>query len=841
MLYHSHTIEETLQDLRSSPSGLHHIYAQSRLRKYGPNKLRMTRRSLADVILDPFVDIYVLILLLALGLSFILQQPAVTILLACIIFVNIGLRYAQTVRHERLLRRLEHIALGKVRVHRDGIDAYIGADELVPGDIVIATVGDRIPADGRLIQATALHVNEYQLSGDNDPVEKQTRPVHSESALDERTNMVYRSTYVTSGTGTFAVTATGNHTEYGKMTTKIARVSKHSTLQQKIALSTSKIVALSLCVALALLFMALVRGATVYELVELSIAIIVAAVPAMLPVALSVIVAYGLIRLADERVLLRSLQSIEFTSMLTTLVSDKTGMLTHDKLRLETSWHPEHTATSFDDALLRAVVQTRDERDAVDAAILRHAGSGKDNKTSAVASYAFNHAHHMSGSLWHTGNDYTLALKGAPEKILRLSHLTDSEHEQALHQLQKLTAEGYVVLSVATHTLTKPISSLDKLPKRNPLLFMGFVAFKQTVRPTVKTAVTKLAKAGIITRIITGDHTESAYVLARKLGIASSRHEALDARRLSVMSDAELTRATRSTRVYARTTPDQKYRLLSALKHSQVVGMTGNSTDDVPSLVHAHVGITASNSSVLARDAADLVLLDDQFASLPRAVQISRTVMGNIRRVFFYTMTTNIAEIAIIITALLLALPIALTPAHILWLNLVTYSILVLALAVEPDSRNIMTRRPVSPRAGILPRYLALRMCVLALTISFTVVAIFVQFSAHHDLGYAQAIVLHTLIILQALAAVSARSDHTSTFVRFRTWSPALYAALIAVGIMYCLTFFTPVGSWLGVMTPSGNDLLSSGLIATGIFVIVSESLKIYSRRNVREAGRSYE
>lgn len=841
MLYHSHTIEETLQDLRSSSNGLHHIYAQSRLRKYGPNKLRMTRRSLADVILDPFVDIYVVILIIALGLSLLIQQPAVTILLTCVVLINIGLRYIQTAIHERLLRRLERIALGKIRVHRDGIDARLDAEELVPGDIVIISKGDRIPADGRLIQAAQLHLNEYQLSGNNEPIEKHTAVVHSESARDERTNMVYRGAYVTSGTGVYAVTATGNHTEYGKMTTRLARIEKRSTLQQKIAVSTSKIVALSLSISAALLLMALSRGTTIPEIIEFTISIIIAAVPAMLPVALSVLFAYGLKRLAAERVLLRSLQSIEYTSMLTTLVSDKTGMLTHEKLQFVAAWSPEHTDSKFEHALLQTVVASSDERDAVDTAILKHAGSTHHNKTRPVTSYPFNHSHHMSGSLWHTGDSYTLAIKGAPEKILRLSKLTDSEHEKASHQLQKLTGEGYVVLAIATYSSDKSISSLQKLPKRHPLTFVGLVAFRQAVRPTVKSAVAALGRAGVSTRIITGDHTESAYVLARKLGIASSRPEALDTRRLSVMNDSELTRVTRETSVYARATPDQKYRLLSALKHSHVVGMTGSGTDDIPSLVHAHIGITTSRSSVLARDAADLVLLDDQFASLPRAVQISRTIMGNIRRVFFYTMTTNIAEMAILITVLLLALPIALTPAHILWLNLVTYSILVVALAVEPDSRNIMTRRPVSPRAGILPKYLALRMCVLAITISFIVVALFVQFSAHYDLGYAQAIVLHTLIILQMLAAVSARSDHTSTFVRFRTWSPAIYGALIVVCCLYLLTFYTPLGTWLGVMTPALDDLISTGLIASGVFILVSETLKIYSRRRVREEGRSYE
>lgn len=840
MLYHSHTVEEALQDLKSSPRGLHHIYAQGALKRHGANKIHMTRKSLADTLLDPFVDVYVLILLLAIGLSFFLTQPAVTVLLASIVILNIGLRYTQTVLHERLLRRLERAALGDVRIRRDGIEAEISAEELVPGDIVLIQTGDRIPSDGRLVQSSGLHVNEFQLSGENEPVSKHTKPVHSDSTRSERTNMVYRSTYVTAGTATYVVTATGNDAEYGKLTAGIARASKRSTLQRKIELAASKIVALSLVTAAALLVLSMLSGTSAEVAIELTISIIVAAIPALLPVALAAVVGYSLRRLARDHIILRSLQSIEYTSMLTTLVSDKTGMLTQEKLKVASLWHPDMSANRFTSLLARATAYRSSERDAIDTALAREYHARLPH-TAPLITFPFTHRDHMSGTSYHDGAGYHATLKGAPEKILRLADLTDAEHERALHELQKLTSQGYLVIAVATYTSAKPLTSLTKLPKRRPLTFHGFVAFKQTVRPTVKAAISQLTGAGITMRMITGDHTESAYVMASKLGIVSSRDEALDARRLAVMDDATLARVSHTVRVFARATPAQKYRILTALRRSHVVGTTGDGTDDIPSLVHSHVGITTANSSALTRDGADMILGNNQFATLPQAIRISRTAMGNIRRVFFYLMTTQLTEMTLILGGLLLALPAVLPPAYILWVNLVACSILILALAVEPDSRNIMTRRPVSPRASILPRYLALRMCVLAGVSSFVILALYIAFTTVHDIPYVQVLVFHALVVIQILSAISARSDHTSTFVRFRTWSPTIYVAVIAVICLHSAVLFTPAGSWLGVVTPSWHDLLATTLIAGGTFVVASELLKAYSRRFIRAAGRSYE
>lgn len=840
MLYHSHTVEEALTDLRSSSRGLHHIYAQGALRRHGRNKIHMTRKSLADVLLDPFVDVYVLILLIAIGLSFLLQQPVTTILLGCLVAANIGLRYYQTAAHERLLRRLERAALGDARIRRDGIEATIPTEELIPGDIVLIAKGDRIPADGRLIQSSELHINEYQLSGENDPVGKHIRVVHSDSTREERLNMVYRSTYVTAGNGVFVVTATGNDTEYGKLTAGIARSAKHSTLQRKISIATSKIVALSLITAGALLILGMLNGVTALQATEVAISIIVAAVPAILPVAFAVAVTYGLRRLAETHVLLRSLQSIEYTSMLTTLVSDKTGMLTQEHLKVEQIWHPDVSQSHFNTIAAQSVAFDPEERDPIDAAFAKSLHKTMP-KSAPLTTFPFTHRDHMSGTLRHDSKGYLVVLKGAPEKILRISDMTQTEHERALHKLQSLTGSGYLVLAIATYPSQKQLSSLRKLPKRHPLTFHGFIALKQTVRPTVKAAITQLNTAGITTRMITGDHTESAYVMAHKLGIVTSRDEALDARRLAIIDDKALSRVSQTTRVFARTTPDQKYRILAALRRTQIVGTTGDGTDDIPSLIHSHIGITTLSSSALTRDAADMVLTDNQFASLPQAIQISRTVMGNIRRVFFYVMTTHLTEMTLILGGLLLALPAVLPPTHILWINLIVCAILILALATEPDSRNIMKRLPISPRASILPRYLALRMCILAGVSSFTTLALYIFMSTSHDLPYAQTIALHTLVVFQVLGAISARSDHTSSIVRFRTWSPNMYGAIAAVVVLHTLLIFSPLGVTLGIMTPSLSDLFSSTLIASGVFIATSEILKLYSRRHVRAHGRSYE
>lgn len=841
MLYHSHSANEVLDELRTSEKGLHQIYAEARLKEYGDNHLRLSRRSLGHILGAPFASALMLILLAAFGSSIFIGNITETILIACIILLNVGLRYWQSISHERTLRSLESEATGHAVVRRDGIEASIAAIELVPGDIVVLKSGDRIPADGRILHSAHFTVNQLQLTGENEAISKHPHTLHSETELHERHNMVYRGTYVTSGNALCIVTATGNRTEYGKLLQRAAHITRRSSLQQKIVRSTHTIVMALLGATAILLLLGVYHGMPTREIAEYASSIIVAAVPAILLFAIAFVSTYGLHILRRHRALVRHTQAIESISLISTIVSDKTGMLTRDAVSAIDTWLAPHMSVKdFMQYSQLAVITAAHEQDVLDTALAHYTSYSRSLHLQPVHEFTFAHDTAMSGNLWHHGAKYRLAIKGSPEKILRLADLPENEYERAHLELQKLAAHGHQVLAIAWCELSQPISNLRQLPKRQRLHFIGFVAFAQQLKPGIKQVIATAQTAGVSVRMVTGDHVETAYSIARQLGIATERSQVLDARKLAVMSDNELARVVHTVTVFARTSPDQKHRLLSALRRNHIVAATGDSTDDIPALIQAHIGISSARSSLLARDASDMILLNNNFATIFDAIKVSRTTIGNIRRMFLFIITTNIAEMLLIASSLAFALAPAVLPSQLLWVNLVVSLALVLPLGLEPHSRHIMERRPVSPRAHVLPPYLIMRMCVLATTMALLGILAMLQYLPAHGSAYAQTIVFTMFVAMQIVNALSARSDHTSTLVRFRTFSPLIYCGILIVVILQIAVALTPLGSWLGATTINGYDLLVSSGVACIVLLSVSELLKWHSRRTVRRKGRSY-
>ncbi len=763
-----------------------------------------------------------------------IAQTVVTVLLGSVIVINFALRYAHMRSHNKILQQNEQLGSSVALIKRDGVGTDIAIKNVVPGDIIILHKGDHVPADGRLLHATELHVKEYQLTGNEDPVEKHTAPVHSDSELSQRTNMVYRGTYVTSGTGEYVVTATGAHTEYSSIAHRITATAKHSTYQRKIATMTNRIILASLAVATALIAISLVRGAAWYTAAEYAIVLIVAAIPAMLPIIVMIITTQGIGKLASQRALFVSLRAIEHTSMLTTLVMGKTGFMVAKSPEIAEMWHPETDKRTFTLALSRTLAWHEHERDNIDIALSQvHSPS---TSIRPAIQFLFDHRTQVSGNLWHDARNYELILKGSPEKILNLAELTENERESIHLQIQRMTAQGHQVLAVASCKTEELLSSVEKVEETSSMQFIGLIAFHYSPVPDAKRTIPQLIAAGITPRLATGDSTESAYILAKRMGLTSKRSEAIDARRLTVMPARAAQQVIHGARVYARTSVGHTSDIVASLKQHHVVAATGQGTDDTPILSRAHIGITHQGSASLAHDASDIVLLSrkNHLQTLYQAIKTSRSIVSNIRRAIFYTLTTNLAEVTIIISILLFTLPLALTPLQLLWSNIIVYTILVLGLAVEPDSRNIMKRRPASPRMRVLPNYLGLRLCILAFTMAITTLAVFLVALQRYELVYAQALAFHTFVVLQIVSALAARSDHTSLFVRFRTWSPAIYTSIVCIIVIQGSLLFSPLGQWLIGTTPQLSHVILATLFALAIFIPVSELSKMYSRRIVR-------
>lgn len=840
MLYHAHTADEIFAKLKSSEKGLHQIYAEGHLTRYGRNDIRPTRRSFWYRLCEPFLSTFVLILLIALGFSIVVEHFATSIVLAGTMLTYIAMRYVQRYSLERALRHTEHHTAAPATVIRDGIEARIDPALIVPGDVVVVAAGDRIPADGRVIHAQSLSVNQIHLTGSTVPVAKRAKTLHSNTPLEEQYNMVFRGSFVVSGSGKFITTATGNRTRYGQINSSTTKTESTSRLQKKINVLLDRIALIGIALALPIALLSLYQGLDISNAIEYFVAILIAAVPESLPVAISIIIAIGLRQMTRESALLTSIRSIESVSSASVLASDKTGMLTLNKLTVKEIWQPAGDDTKLQQACERASLRLdNDEHDTALSLYAKHAGVVMSTHKPA-ASFIFSKDIGMSGNLWHSGTSYTLYIKGTPEKILNRASLTHEEHEKAHRELQHLASRGYHIVALAHGELDTPITQLAALPKRQSLHFDGFVAMQDHLRPDVRKSIDKAAQAGIRVCLVTGDHVETAYQLGKSLGIVSSRDQVFDSRKLDVISDTQIARIVRDVAVFARVAPEHKHRILSALKRRHTVMMTGDSVDDIPVLTHAQVGITTRHSSRIAREASDLVLLDDKFSTILDAIRGSRTILGNIRRMVFFVLIMTLGELGIVAGSLVLGMPAALLPIQLLWINLVVATATIIPLGLEPHSRNIMTRKPVSQNAPVLPAYLVVRALGLAVGIAVVGISVFQMAYQYYGIEYARSLTFYALVVMQLASAIIARSDHTSTFVRFRTWSPLIYLGIVCILSLQVLTFTSPLGQLLSLVPLVSTDILASTLLALIVPLTIGELFKFYSRYAVRRKGRSY-
>ncbi len=840
MLYHAQSSDEVLKELHTTEKGLHQIYAEGRLSKYGRNTVRITQRSLGRRVLGVMGTTTSATLAVALAVSIAIGQYLAAAMIVVVVTVYALMRVFKYFALEHTLRTVEHHAIAPTFVIRDGIQAEVDSATLVPGDIVVLQRGDRIPADGRIIHAQALVVNQSHLTNVDTVVTKTAKVLHSDTPLEDRSNMVLRGSFVVSGSGKFVITATGNYTQYGQLHNSLVRAETKSLLEQKVDTVFMKIVAATFLLAAGILLGSFLAGGDAADALGYFVSALVATAPAMMPVAFGVVVAYGLRALVRKQAVMTSIRSVEAVGMSTIIVSDKTGILTHGKLSVKEVWQPAYAELSIVDACERSLTRATPD-DSHDKAIHAYMKRNKVRPFSAVpaASFAFLKSVGMSGNLWYHGHELELHVKGAPEKILHLSSLTSTEHEEAHARLQQLASEGYHVVALAHTTLPKIITKLSLLPKRHKLIFDGFVALQDPVRPDARTAVAEAQQAGVRACMITGDHVETAYKFSKNLGIANAREQVFDCRRLDILTDAQLTRVIKNIRVFARATPRQKQRILRALKKSNIVMMTGDSVDDVPVLTHADVGVTIKNSSRIAREAADLILLDNKLTTAIEAIRYSRTLLGNMRRMVFFVLTIILIELMFVGGLLLLGMPVV-QAVQLMWVNIIVGICLVVPLGLEPHSRNIMTRKPVSRTAPVLPKYLVVRAVVLSVMSVSVSLYVLQSISSTTSAVQLQSLVFFILVIICVVLALTARSDHTSTFVRFRTWSPLIYAGALATLFLLAISFTGLVAPLLDVVPLRAVDIFLGLLVGVALPLVVGEILKLYSRHAVRKKGESY-
>lgn len=811
MIWYKENTKKLYEILETSEKGLSSSEIPERIKKYGENQLAIKKESIWKIILEPFKNVFVGVLIIAATVSLLSHEVLDATIIGIIISVNACIYYTQQYATTRVLRSLKKHSIQNVIVIRDGAEHTISSVNLVPGDIIILNEGERIPADARIIHTDNLQVNESSLTGESVPVTKHASTLDSQKEIYEQDNMVFQGTYVLAGTAKALVVETAARTEFGKIASLASDDHSKSPVQSKIDHIITLIIKMVGTAAVVVFLLSLARGIPTDEALRFVLSLTVSAVPEGLPVALTIIIVLGMRRMAKQKALVRNFKAIEDIGLVTTIATDKTGTLTKNHLSVVDSWSVDsaHDVTQIVGKTIDASITLADP---LDQAIKERFNQHHDiNKL-----YPFDLSLRMSGAYIQKEN--TIYIKGSPEHILAKSNATDDQRHAAESAMHELASKGYRVIAFGTYKITESAPSDLGSVSNKDITFYGFIAFADELRPEAAGAIKLAHEAGISVRLITGDHYETAYNIGKQIGLTSHPDQVIKGTDLPKDIDVLATTIQNKT-VFARILPEDKFRILKALKKTEITAMTGDGVNDVPALANAHVGIAMGSGSDIARDAGGIVLLNDNFATIIKAVSEGRKIFDNIRRMLFYLLSTSLGEVITMIGALLLGLPLPVTAIQILWVNLVTDTAMVIPLGLEPEEDGHMKRPPRRPKDPILSKLLFSRMALISLTMAVVILlVVFVLERQGHETAYIQTVAFMTLITAQWMNAFNARSEYKSSITRVTKINRGLILGFAIGFSLQMLVMFGPLGPIFDIQdVPTKTLLITSGIMAASI------------------------
>ncbi len=812
--WHNLTIQETVSKLNTTPAGLSPVDAAARLKTHGPNELQAGKRTSPWMMFaEQFKNVLVIILLFATVLSGFLGHGLEAGVIAVIVIFSVTLGFIQEYRAERALEALRDMAALTATVVRDGVESEIPVRELVPGDLVILTAGDKIPADLRLTEAINLQIEEAMLTGESVPVEKQCAAIDkSEVPLAEKKNCAFSGTIVTYGRGRGIVYATGMKTEFGKIATMLESIeSTRTPLQENLDRVGHVLARIAFVIVTIIMIIGLMRGQPFVEILIFSIALAVAVVPEALPAVVTISLAIGVQKMVRRHALVRKLQAVETLGCTSVICSDKTGTLTKDEMTVRqcvvadriisvtgTGYDPQgsfcdsqgNTISAFPDlvALLQAAVLCNDavlidnppaesepiKGDPTEAALLVVGKKANLHKTELESRFPRVHEIPFASetkrmTTMHQSGEKTVSFtKGAPEMILPLCTrqrqndqviaIGEAERQGILDQAQVMAKQSLRVLAIAEKTDTDNIHSVDDLT------FLGLIGMMDPPRPEAREAIATCVEAGVNVVMITGDHPLTAQAVGKELGLLK-HGRVVTGVELEKMSEDELSNQIHSIDIFARVSPAHKLRLVESFqRQGQIVAMTGDGVNDAPALKKADIGVAMGITGTdVTKEAAAMTLTDDNFASIVAAVEEGRGIFSNIKKYLMYLLSSNLGEIGLMAGATLLGLPMPLSAVQILYVNLATDGLPALALAVDPPEKDLMSRPPRNPRTGIFTRPVVTLMTIGGVWSALTNLGVFVwMLQTGRSLTEAMTMTFMCLVLIQFFKAYNFRSDRLS-------------------------------------------------------------------------------
>ncbi|MBL9050930.1 MAG: cation-transporting P-type ATPase [Tabrizicola sp.] len=849
---HATPATDCLADLASTPNGLSATEAMRRLAEHGPNRLPEVRaRGPVGRFLRQFHNVLIYVLIGAAVVTGALQHWVDTGVILAVVLANAIIGFIQEGKAEAAMAAIRGMLAPKAAVLRDGRRVSVDGADLVPGDIVLLEAGDKVPADLRVIEARGLAAQEAILTGESVPVEKGKGPVAADAALGDRRSMLWSGTLVSQGTARGLVVATGQATEIGRIGGLLAGVEQLTTpLVAQIDHFARWLSFLILLVAGLLLVYGYYVGHMPFsDLFMAVVGVAVAAIPEGLPAVMTITLAIGVQAMARRNAIVRRLPAIEAIGSVSVICTDKTGTLTRNEMVVaaaETAdgafavggegYAPEGAITPAGDLtrLARAAALCNDaslhckegvwvvEGDPMEGALLAFAGKvGGDHGTHRLDAIPFDSRHRFMAVLTEGPQGRVTFVKGAPERVLRMCGSIDMHHWH--DRAEAMARRGLRVLALAERP--EAGEHIDTAMLDHSLTFLGLVGLIDPPRPEAIAAVAECRAAGIRVKMITGDHAGTAAAIAAQIGLANA-HRVLTGADLDKLDDAQLALEVTDVDIFARTSPEHKLRLVTALQaHGLSVAMTGDGVNDAPALKRADAGIAMGlKGSEAAKEAADLVLADDNFASIAAAVREGRTVYDNLKKVISWTLPTNAGESMVVVLALLAGLALPVTAVQILWINLITAITLGLALAFEPTETGTMARPPRARNAPILSGGLVWHVVLVA---TLFLAAVFGIFTYAIDKGYplalAQTMAMNTLVVLEIFHLFFIRNIHSTSL----TWAAARgtrvvwTVVLIITAAQFAVTYLPALQAVLGTSPIPLMDGLLIVAIGVAFFALV--------------------
>ena len=857
-LWHTLSAEETAQKLKTTTEGgLSHDEAGKRYAQYGANALNETQsRSPWHMLLDQFSEFMILVLIAAAIISGIIGDTEDTIAIIVIITLNAVIGFIQEYRAQRSMAALKRMSESTVQVMREDSIHTINASELVLGDAVLLEAGNLISADLRLTESSQLKIDESALTGESVSVDKQTNSIpHIDAPLGDKTCLAYKGTIVTHGRGRGLVVATGMRTELGKIASLLGDGDQSRTpMQKRLADFGKKLAVVALAICTLVFVIGIIRGEPLLLMFMTAVSLAVAAIPEALPAVVTVSLALGAHKMVKQHALIRRLPAVETLGSVTFICSDKTGTLTQNKMHV-TSMYADHQhiknaqVTRHHEpwtTLFHAMALSNDahqdshgkaQGEPTEAALLHaaaEAGWDKkylENAMPRLKELAFDSERKCMTTFHRATNGIIAYTKGSPEALvaqctrtLTSSGETPTDKAALLQVAEAMATDGLRVLALAYRKWPALPEHEQTEHLEKDLVFLGFVGLIDPPRSEAKQAVSLCKSAGITPVMITGDHPATARAIAHELGILeNSDGIVMTGSELSRLDQQAFEAEVEHVRVYARVDPMQKIKIVKALQDKgEIVAMTGDGVNDAPALKAADIGIAMGKGGTdVAREAAHMVLLDDNFATIVHAVRYGRHLYDNIRKFIRYAVTTNSAEIWTIFLAPFLGLPIPLLPIHILWINLVTDGFPALALTTEPAEKNIMKRPPRPPNESLFSHGMWQHMIWVGLLMA--AITLFCQAWAYHSGTSHWQTMAFTVLTLSQLAHVMAiRSDKVSTFSLGLFSNRYLAMAVCASVMLQIAIIYVPALNAIFKTQPlTLNELIICFALSSVIFIAV--------------------